>query len=115
METVRDIQVLGEEDGDDEEELISNILKDKLLMESINTKLKSLNEYLESDKNIINNAESLFDEYQVLKEDRSASNIIEKSQIYALDKDSDKTLLDQRIDLRMVTGISHCGDTVAVS
>lgn len=44
-----------------------------------------------------------------------ASNIIEKSNIYALDKESDKALLDHRIDLRMVTGISQGNDVIAVS
>lgn len=82
-------------------------------MKSINSKLKNINEQLESDKNVL--AESLFDQQQVAKEDRSTSNIIEKSSIQALDKDSDKNLLDHRIDLRMVTGISSKGDIVAVS
>lgn len=60
-------------------------------------------------------AESLFDQYQVAKEDRAASNIIEKSIVYALDKDADRDLQDHRIDLRMITDISHANDTVAVS
>lgn len=79
IDTMHEIQVLGEEEGEDEEEQINSILKDTTLMQSINSKLQNIFTYLESDTQC--NAESLFDDIQVLKEDRMASNIICQSNI----------------------------------